>query len=67
MPDQLVNVRYMVDDVERAVDFYTAHFGFDVRNPGFWASSLAVIARHIDDFDALAAGRPPSDLDQRRT
>jgi hypothetical protein len=25
MPDQLVNVRYMVDDVENAVDFYTTH------------------------------------------
>ena len=29
MPDELVNVRYMVDDVEAAVDFYTTHFGFD--------------------------------------
>jgi catechol 2,3-dioxygenase-like lactoylglutathione lyase family enzyme len=32
MPDQLVNVRYMVDDVEKAVDFYTTHFGFEVRS-----------------------------------
>ena len=30
MSDEFVNVRYMVDDVERAVDFYTTHFGFDV-------------------------------------
>ena len=30
MPDQLVNVRYMVDDVETAVDFYTTHLGFAV-------------------------------------
>ena len=30
MPDEFVNVRYMVDDVERAVDFYTTHFGFEV-------------------------------------
>ena len=28
MPDELVSVRYMVDDVERAVAFYTTHFGF---------------------------------------
>ena len=28
MPDELVNVRYMVDDVEDAVAFYTTHFGF---------------------------------------
>ena len=32
MPDQLVSVRYMVDDVESAVDFYTTHFGFTVRS-----------------------------------
>ena len=31
MPDELVNVRYMVDDVEAAVDFYTTHFGFTLR------------------------------------
>ena len=31
MPDdntELVNVRYMVDDVDAAVDFYTQHLGF---------------------------------------
>jgi len=27
----LVNVRYMVDDVETAVDFYTQHLGFTLR------------------------------------
>lgn len=32
----------------------TARFGFDVRDPQFWASSLAVITRHIDDFERLA-------------
>ena len=26
--DETVNVRYMVDDVAAAVDFYTTHFGF---------------------------------------
>ena len=31
MPDQLVSVRYMVDDVESAVAFYTTHFGFTLR------------------------------------
>jgi catechol 2,3-dioxygenase-like lactoylglutathione lyase family enzyme len=30
--DELVNVRYMVDDVQEAVDFYTTHFGFEVRS-----------------------------------
>ena len=31
MPDELVNVRYMVDYVETAIDFYTTHFGFALR------------------------------------
>ena len=29
MSDGKVSVRYMVDDVEQAVDFYTTHFGFE--------------------------------------
>src|SRR5438093_7742588 len=28
MPDAVVSVRYMVDDVDTAVAFYTKHFGF---------------------------------------
>ena len=28
--DETVHVRYMVDDVATAVDFYTTHFGFQV-------------------------------------
>src|SRR5580765_4023032 len=28
MSDETVNVRYMVDDVEAAIDFYTRHLGF---------------------------------------
>jgi catechol 2,3-dioxygenase-like lactoylglutathione lyase family enzyme len=30
MPEDTVNVRYMVHDVDAAVDFYTKHFGFTV-------------------------------------
>ena len=31
MPDaEIVNVRYLVDDVGTSVDFYTRHFGFTV-------------------------------------
>ena len=30
MPEDTVSVRYMVDDVPSAVDFYTKHFGFTV-------------------------------------
>jgi catechol 2,3-dioxygenase-like lactoylglutathione lyase family enzyme len=28
MADEMVSVRYMVDDVDEAIDFYTTHFGF---------------------------------------
>ena len=28
MTDETVSVRYMVDDVDEAIDFYTGHFGF---------------------------------------
>ena len=28
-PDDMVNVRYMVDDVAAAVEFYTTHLGFE--------------------------------------
>ncbi len=30
-PEELVSVRYLVDDVQAAVDFYTGHFGFTLR------------------------------------
>jgi catechol 2,3-dioxygenase-like lactoylglutathione lyase family enzyme len=37
MPDETVNVRYLVNDVDRSVDFYTKHFGFTVsmHSPAF--------------------------------
>lgn len=31
MDDELVSVRYLVDDVEAAVAFYTTHLGFSLR------------------------------------
>jgi catechol 2,3-dioxygenase-like lactoylglutathione lyase family enzyme len=30
MTEDLVSVRYIVDDVDAAVDFYTRHFGFEL-------------------------------------
>lgn len=29
--DSVVNVRYLVDDVQSAIDFYTTHLGFTLR------------------------------------
>ncbi|MBO3749890.1 VOC family protein [Streptosporangiaceae bacterium NEAU-GS5] len=37
-PDRLAGVRYLVDDVQAAIDFYTAHLGFTLginAVPGF--------------------------------
>ncbi len=33
-----------------------AQFGFDVRERGFWADSLAVLTGHVDDYERLAHG-----------
>jgi catechol 2,3-dioxygenase-like lactoylglutathione lyase family enzyme len=30
MPEELVSVRYMVEDVQHAIDFYTGRFGFEL-------------------------------------
>ncbi len=29
-PDRYASVRYLVDDVQAAIDFYTAHLGFEL-------------------------------------
>ena len=31
-PDEMVNVRYMVDDVQASIDFYVDHLGFELRS-----------------------------------
>ena len=63
MPDQLVNVRYMVDDVDKAVDFYTTHFGFTVRSnfaPAF-ADVVRGNLRLLLSGPTSSAGRPMPD------
>jgi catechol 2,3-dioxygenase-like lactoylglutathione lyase family enzyme len=63
MADQLVNVRYMVDDVESAVEFYTTHFGFEVRTsfaPAF-ADVVRGNLRLLLSGPASSAGRPMPD------
>ena len=63
MPDELVNVRYMVDDVETAVAFYTTHFGFAVRSshaPAF-ADVVRGNLRLLLSGPASSAGRPMPD------
>jgi catechol 2,3-dioxygenase-like lactoylglutathione lyase family enzyme len=63
MPDELINVRYMVDDVEKAVDFYTTHFGFTVRSshaPAF-ADVVRGNLRLLLSGPTSSAGRPMPD------
>src|SRR5512133_1483927 len=63
MPDELVNVRYMVDDVDDAVAFYTTHFGFSVRSsaaPAF-ADVRRGALRLLLSGPKSSAGRPMPD------
>jgi catechol 2,3-dioxygenase-like lactoylglutathione lyase family enzyme len=63
VPDELVNVRYMVDDVEEAIDFYTTHFGFTVRSsaaPAF-ADVVRGNLRLLLSGPKSSAGRPMPD------
>ncbi len=63
MTDELVNVRYMVDDVEDAVAFYTTHFGFEVRTnavPAF-ADVVRGNLRLLLSGPKSSAGRPMPD------
>ncbi len=63
MADDMVNVRYMVDDVDAAVDFYTRHFGFTIRSnaaPAF-ADVVRGKLRLLLSGPASSAGRPMPD------
>ena len=58
-----VNVRYMVDDVAAAIDFYTTHFGFTVRTsalPAF-ADVTRGNLRLLLSGRQSSAGRPMAD------
>jgi catechol 2,3-dioxygenase-like lactoylglutathione lyase family enzyme len=62
-PDEMVSVRYMVDDVQASIDFYTKHLGFEERFSA--APAFADVARgHLRlllSGPASSAGRPMSD------
>jgi catechol 2,3-dioxygenase-like lactoylglutathione lyase family enzyme len=63
VPDELVNVRYMVDDVEESIDFYTTHFGFTLRSsaaPAF-ADVVRGNLRLLLSGPKSSAGRPMPD------
>jgi catechol 2,3-dioxygenase-like lactoylglutathione lyase family enzyme len=62
-PAEMVNVRYMVDDVATAVDFYTRHLGFELRTSA--APAFADVTRGqlrlLLSGPTSSAGRPMPD------
>jgi catechol 2,3-dioxygenase-like lactoylglutathione lyase family enzyme len=62
-PDAMVNVRYMVDDVDTAIEFYTKHLGFEPLTSA--APAFADVTRgHLRlllSGPASSAGRPMPD------
>jgi catechol 2,3-dioxygenase-like lactoylglutathione lyase family enzyme len=58
-----VNVRYMVEDVDAAVDFYTKHFGFTVGTnaPPAFADVVRDNLRLLLSGPKSSAGRPMPD------
>jgi catechol 2,3-dioxygenase-like lactoylglutathione lyase family enzyme len=62
-PTEMVNVRYMVDDVDTAIEFYTKHLGFEVRTSA--APAFADVTRGnlrlLLSGPASSAGRPMPD------
>jgi catechol 2,3-dioxygenase-like lactoylglutathione lyase family enzyme len=63
MPDAIVHVRYMVDDVDAAVTWYTKHLGFTLLSsaaPAFADVTLGPL-RLLLSGPTSSAGRPMAD------
>ena len=63
MSDELVSVRYLVDDVEASIAFYTEHFGFTVLSsfPPAFADIVRGRLRLLLSGPRSSAGRPMPD------
>lgn len=61
--NETINVRYLVDDVDAAVDFYTTHFGFSVNTsfPPAFADVTRGSLRLLISGPQSSAGRAMSD------
>lgn len=63
MTDNTVHVRYLVDDVQAAIDFYTTHLGFTTNTafPPAFADVLRGNLRLLLSGPTSSAGRPMPD------
>lgn len=61
--EETVNVRYMVDDVAAAIDFYTTHLGFTLQTnaPPAFADATRGNLRLLISGPQSSAGRPMPD------
>src|SRR5262245_62727063 len=61
--DEIVNVRYMVDDVAAALDFYTSHFGFvpNINAAPAFADATRGNLRLLLSGPKSSAGQPMTD------
>ena len=62
-PREMVSVRYLVDDVQESIDFYTTHLGFELRTaavPAF-AEVVRGSLRLLLSGPKSSAGRPMAD------
>jgi catechol 2,3-dioxygenase-like lactoylglutathione lyase family enzyme len=62
-PNEMVSVRYMVDDVDTATEFYTKHLGFEVNTnfPPAFADVTRGGLRLLLSGPTSSAGRPMPD------
>jgi predicted enzyme related to lactoylglutathione lyase len=64
--DEMVSVRYLVDDVAESIDFYTKHFGFEVLTsaPPAFADVARGSLRLLLSGPKSSAGRAMADGEQ---
>ena len=65
MTDERASVRYVVDDVEAAVDFYTTHFGFTVNSsvlPAFADVGAGPLRLLLSGAPSSGAKSTPADM-----
>jgi catechol 2,3-dioxygenase-like lactoylglutathione lyase family enzyme len=60
---RMARVRYMVDDVDAAVDFYVSRLGFELQQQ--FGAAIAILVH--GDLELLVAGREPQQPNRCQT